>query len=92
MELSLQDIKELITMMTEFKLERLEFAGLVLTKSKYQDTKIEAISLETRRPEDPAKTLVSAVSDQVPEFLKGNEALIFAPPFREPMTARPKKE
>ena len=80
MTLTLEDIKELISYMSQFKIDKLSFQGLVLTKSRHAEV------ITKTEEEDPLKTLVAATGDEVPEWLKGNEHMIFADPFKYPIS------
>jgi hypothetical protein len=78
MELTLQQIEELMSFMQKYEIDKLEFGGLVLTKSRHNTAKTS--------PEiaDPAKMLFQAVSNDVPDWIKGREKDMFANPFAYP--------
>lgn len=74
--LTLEDIRKLIDMFLEAKLENLSFAGLSLSKSKYEQKQIvEESKSEALQP-----------PSNLPSFMRGKEHLMYASPFKEPLS------
>lgn len=76
---TLEEVKELVKLMVENKLDRIEFDGLVLCMSKHEPLirKLEEPII------DPLKTLLSSVTDTIPDWIKENRHLIDAAPFKD---------
>ena len=78
MELTIEVIEQLLSLMDKHNLERLECQGLILQKGK------EIKTMTLPMPEEKKISDTPKIIPNTPPWAKGKEHLMFANPFPEP--------
>ena len=84
MELTISQIKKLMELMVDNKIDSLSFNGLILQKSSHSSVKEPEVKVVETVEED--KEVSINIMDHVPQWIKDNQDIMFAPPFPEVST------